>query len=91
MSCIKCDEFQDSGAKIYYRFKNANMEINGCREHVLEIFDILNRAQLKEKGTQRYKKMKDDIIEMVDSAFKGEELLWGEWEQVKKEFMLRYE
>lgn len=45
MSCIKCDEFQDVGARCFYRWKNANIEINGCKEHLLEIFQVLNEAQ----------------------------------------------
>lgn len=34
-----------SSGVAYYRWKNANIEINGCDEHLLEIFAILNKAQ----------------------------------------------
>lgn len=49
MSCVKCDDFQELGHKIYYRWKNANIEINGCRDHILQIFEVLNKAQTPDK------------------------------------------
>ena len=45
MSCQNCDDFNDTGQIIYYRWKNANVIINGCKKHVLEIFRVLNDAQ----------------------------------------------
>jgi hypothetical protein len=43
MSCIKCKDEQIRG--VYYRWKNANVEIIACREHLLEIRNVLNKAQ----------------------------------------------
>jgi hypothetical protein len=45
MSCIKCDEFQDSNKTSYYRWKNANVEVRACEEHLKEVFKALNDAQ----------------------------------------------
>ncbi|KKM79321.1 hypothetical protein LCGC14_1351140 [marine sediment metagenome] len=47
MSCQNCNIKQDdpNSGIAYYRWKNANIAIDGCREHVLEIFDALNKAQ----------------------------------------------
>lgn len=63
MSCQNCDEAQN-GKKMtvgngvmrainnrgvaYYRWKNANIEMNGCDEHLREIFDALNEVQKHE-------------------------------------------
>ena len=41
MSCQKCEEEPMRGA--FFRWKNANIEIVACKEHWLEITDILNR------------------------------------------------
>lgn len=45
MSCKDCGDFQDSELTSYYRWKTANIEIRGCRKHLREIFDALNKAQ----------------------------------------------
>lgn len=45
MSCQDCDEFQETSMTSYYRWKNANVEIRACKKHLLEIFDVLNKAQ----------------------------------------------
>lgn len=45
MSCDKCEEFQDSDMTSYYRWKNANIEIRGCDEHLREIFSMLDKLQ----------------------------------------------
>ena len=49
MSCQKCDEFQAYNNKIYYRWKNAVVEINACEEHFKEIREVLNKAQREEQ------------------------------------------
>lgn len=49
MSCIKCEEIQDGTMTAYYRWRNANVEINGCPEHLREIFAALNDVQEKMK------------------------------------------
>ena len=43
MSCEDCETSPISGA--FYRWKNANVEIIGCKKHLLEIFDALSEAQ----------------------------------------------
>lgn len=47
MSCENCDTKQDdpNSGIAYYRWKNANIAIDGCKEHLLEIFDALSMAQ----------------------------------------------
>ena len=45
MSCEKCNEAQDTLGKAYFRWGNANIELNGCDEHLGEIFFLLNLIQ----------------------------------------------
>ena len=47
MSCKNCNIKQDdpNSGMAYYRWKNANVAIDGCKEHLLEIFDALSEAQ----------------------------------------------
>ena len=47
MSCNKCEDKQESykSGIAYYRWKNANIAIDGCDEHLKEIFNALNEAQ----------------------------------------------
>ena len=49
MSCIDCDNFQDEGNRAFYRWGPANIEINGCKKHLLEIFEVLSEAQKEKK------------------------------------------
>lgn len=44
MSCIKCQEAQESDLSAFYRWKNANIEFRGCDEHLKEIFGMLGKA-----------------------------------------------
>lgn len=50
MSYVKCDEFQETDMGYYYRWKNANIEIRGCMEHVREIMNELNARQQELRG-----------------------------------------
>jgi len=45
MSCDKCAVAQDKGLVAYFRWKNANVAMVGCDEHLREIFDVLKAAQ----------------------------------------------
>ena len=61
MACEDCEKIQEHGevpeggtivrlrstGSAFYRYKNANIEMNGCDEHLREIFNILNEAQQK--------------------------------------------
>lgn len=49
MSCKKCSEEPLLGA--YYRWGVANVEIIACKEHWLEIREVLNKAQDESKET----------------------------------------
>jgi len=52
MSCKKCEDAQDAfgvHGGYYYRWKNANIAIIGCTEHVKEIMDALNVIQTKKE------------------------------------------
>lgn len=45
MSCEKCNQFQASAMTSYYRWKNANIEVRGCDEHLKEVFEVLTKYQ----------------------------------------------
>ena len=45
MSCQKCDQYQDEEKETYYRWKNANIMMCGCPEHLREIFAVLSMCQ----------------------------------------------
>ena len=47
MACEECEKFQNTQMTSYYRWKNANIEIRGCSEHLKEIFTILTDYQKK--------------------------------------------
>jgi hypothetical protein len=47
MSCENCEEMQKSNMTSYYRWKTANIEIRGCKQHLKEIFEVLNKEQKK--------------------------------------------
>ena len=51
MSCNNCEKAQDDerGLVAYYRWKNANIAVTGCDEHLREVFDVLNKAQNENK------------------------------------------
>ena len=46
MSCEECEKEQSlhtDGSGFYYRWNNANILIVGCRDHVKEIIEYLNK------------------------------------------------
>ena len=45
MSCRECNKAQQKSLSYYYRWKNANIEIRGCRKHSKEVMDALNKIQ----------------------------------------------
>jgi len=45
MSCEDCREMQDSTRNTYFRWGTANVQIRGCDRHLLEIFEVLRKAQ----------------------------------------------
>ena len=51
MSCEDCELSQTylPTAMYFYRWKNANIAIMGCKEHVREVMDALNRVQGEKK------------------------------------------
>ena len=53
MGCKKCENEPILGA--YYRWKNATIEIIACKEHWLEIREVLNKAQNEEVRMEGYK------------------------------------
>lgn len=55
MSCKDCEEFQESQATSYYRWKNANVEVRACPKHLCEVFNALNDAQDKLKPAGKEK------------------------------------
>lgn len=50
MSCEYCEIVQNNHWKGYfYRWKNANIAIMGCKEHVKEVMAALNKVQGEKK------------------------------------------
>lgn len=52
MICKACDKAQEEGSvlSVFFRWKNANVELRGCDEHLTEIRDALKCAALAEEG-----------------------------------------
>jgi hypothetical protein len=51
MSCQACIDSQDGPQGSYYfRWKNANIELRGCREHITEVMDVLRDAHKRKDG-----------------------------------------
>lgn len=53
MSCEKCGQFQESEMTSYFRWKNANIEIRACKEHLLEVFEVLKNYNKKKNGKSK--------------------------------------
>ena len=51
MSCQKCEEYQNGPLVSYYRWKNANIKVVACPEHLQEVFDALNKIQHEKETT----------------------------------------
>ena len=45
MSCEECEKAMEEGLVAYYRVDRANVGIMGCREHVLMLFDMIERGK----------------------------------------------
>lgn len=45
MSCQACQESQDDGSPSYFRWKNANIQMNGCNAHLNEVMNVLRSFQ----------------------------------------------
>ena len=48
MACKKCEEYNE-GQKgvVYFRWKNANIGLMGCPEHLKEVMEVLRKATMK--------------------------------------------
>lgn len=49
MGCQACDAAQEQapnpgGGYYYFRWKNANIQLSGCREHVAEVIEVLREV-----------------------------------------------
>lgn len=66
MSCKACDDFQDGATTSYYRWKNANIEVRGCDEHLREVFDALNKAQRNPQVEPTFQKLINGFSEGVE-------------------------
>jgi hypothetical protein len=58
MSCPDCDEVQHSQITSFFRWKNADVEIRACREHLKEIFEVLRNAQKQEYENEKNEERK---------------------------------
>ena len=47
MSCEKCGKAQEKGRAAYFRWKNANIALLGCKEHLKEVIEWLNKYNEK--------------------------------------------
>lgn len=50
MSCEACSQAQQEPRFAYFRWKNANVELRGCDQHLREVFAVL-RAEQAPPGT----------------------------------------
>lgn len=49
MSCKHCEEAQAGPAEYFYRWRNANILIKGCKEHVREVIFALREATSRQE------------------------------------------
>ena len=47
MSCEKCGKAQEKGRIAYFRWKNANIALLGCEEHLREVIEWLRKYNEK--------------------------------------------
>lgn len=64
MSCSECENNPVRGA--FYRWKNANVEIIACKQHWLEIREVLTKAQRNEG--KLHSPSESEISEAFDRA-----------------------
>jgi hypothetical protein len=91
MSCKKCEQFQDSQNTSYYRWKNANIEIRGCDEHLKEIFEILNHAQDEERKKQAGLGPEENPEEEIEEEVKDETGITDDPEDIEADYHPRPE
>lgn len=76
MGCKDCDEAQESNSVYYYRWKNANIELSGCKNHIKEIFKKLNNQEVKmaeEEKSEEDSATPEEADEVSDEESKEEE------------------
>jgi hypothetical protein len=59
VSCKKCEIEQDFKSPVYFRWKDTNIELRGCREHLAEVIDVL-RAYTETPMLMVCRKKKDE-------------------------------
>lgn len=73
MACKACEAVRDKG--VYpYRWKNANILVIGCHEHVKEVFNVLRQAQRggEKPGAQDAPSTPTTLSESADSQTHNE-------------------
>lgn len=45
MTCRECQIFQEGNKTSFFRWKNTDIEIRACNEHLKEVFEVLRNAQ----------------------------------------------
>ena len=51
MSCENCNKCNEGGEGIaYYRWGKATIGVMGCRQHLKEVFEALNKVQNESKN-----------------------------------------
>jgi hypothetical protein len=64
MSCEACQKFQESTATSFFRWKNANVEVRACDEHLKEVFDVLRR-NIEHKAVNNERALIDESLQTV--------------------------
>jgi len=72
MSCDACS--QDPLRGVFYRWKHANVEIVGCREHLREILAALNDVQ---RASAVRTGLAEQLAEELIDHVKGDLSAWG--------------
>ncbi len=50
MGCKECEKYNEGQKGVaYYRWKNANIGLLGCPEHIKEVIEKLNKLQEKKQ------------------------------------------
>lgn len=44
MSCTACEQFQKSDVTSFFRWRTANIEVRGCKDHLAEVYACLRAA-----------------------------------------------
>ena len=81
MSCDRCENNPIRG--VYFRWKNANIEIVGCTDHIKEVMDALRAALAELPKTEE---ALSDMISLVIDEWNNAPDPDGEYDPIPSEF-----